>query len=68
MNQYNILPFLSQKFDGEMYYRIENATMSFGFVGLNEMLIAHTGEGLEDKYSRRFGIKIIEEINKKLRS
>lgn len=65
LNQYNILPFLSQKFDGEMYYRIENATLSFGFVGLNEMLITHTGEGLEDKYSRRFGIKIIEEINKK---
>lgn len=40
LNEFNLMPFLTQKdSNGEPYYRIENTTLSFGFVGLNETLI-----------------------------
>src|SRR5690606_12934157 len=48
LDNYNLLPFLTQEVDGERYYRVENSTMTFGFVGLNEMLQAHCGAGIED--------------------
>ncbi|WP_423793241.1 anaerobic ribonucleoside-triphosphate reductase [Methanocaldococcus indicus] len=55
-----MLPFLTQKFDGEDYYRYENTTKTFGFVGLNEMLKFHIGKELhEDKEAVRFGEKVI---------
>lgn len=63
LNDYNLLPFLHQKCGEDMYYRIENSTLSFGFVGLNEMLKAYTGRGIEDADSHKLGVKILEYIN-----
>ncbi|MGZ7066669.1 MAG: anaerobic ribonucleoside-triphosphate reductase [Methanobacterium sp.] len=63
LHEYNLLPFLSQKNDDEMYYRIENSTLSFGFVGLNEMLLSLLGAGIEDEDSNKFGLKVLDYIN-----
>lgn len=63
LNDYNILPFLTQKMGEDPYYMVDNSTLSFGFVGLNEMLLAQTGAGLEDKDSNNFGLKVIQHIN-----
>ncbi|ENN96654.1 anaerobic ribonucleoside-triphosphate reductase [Methanocaldococcus villosus KIN24-T80] len=57
-----ILPFLTQKFDGEDYYRYEHTTKSIGFVGLNEMVKYHLGEELHEKEALKFGVKVIEYI------
>jgi ribonucleoside-triphosphate reductase len=65
MDDYNLLPFLTQEFDGDRYYSIDNATLSFGFVGLNEMLQYHCGEGIENPDSRKFGLKILKYINQR---
>lgn len=65
LDKYNLLPFLTQEFDGERYYNIDNATLSFGFVGLNEMLQYHCGEGIDNPDSNKFGLKILEYINKR---
>ena len=40
LNKFDILPFLKQDIEGETYYRIQNSTLSFGFNGLNEMLLS----------------------------
>ena len=54
------MPFLTQEFDGESYYRYEHTTKTFGFVGLNEMLKYHLGEELhESKDAVKFGEKVI---------
>ena len=45
------------------YYRVDNSTLSFGFVGLNEMLMAQTGAGLEDPSSNKLGHDVIQYIN-----
>ena len=63
LNNFDILPFLKQDVDGETYYRIQNATLSFGFCGLNEMLLALFGEGIENPDANNFGIKYLEYIN-----
>ena len=64
LNNYNLLPFLSQKVNkDEMYYQIDNSTMSFGFVGLNEMLLSSLGAGIEDKDANKFGLKVIQYLN-----
>ncbi len=65
LNDYNLLPFLTQKMDDDSYYKIENATLSFGFVGLNEMLISLCGVGIEDRYAQKFGLRVIKHINEK---
>jgi len=67
LNDYNLLPFLSQKVSDEndMYYRINNSTMSFGFVGLNEMLRSYLGTGIQDKDANNFGLKVIDYINER---
>ena len=58
-----LMPFLTQEFDGEPYYRYENTTKTFGFVGLNEMLKYHIGEELhESKDAVKFGEKVISYI------
>lgn len=65
LDEYNLLSFLKQDMSGEPYYRIENATVSFGFVGLNEYLLAMTEHGLG--YSNEVdkeGVELIEFINK----
>lgn len=67
LNNYNLLPFLRQQFrganDNELYYRIENSTLSFGFVGLNEMLYSYLGSGIEDKDACKFGLNVLDYIN-----
>jgi Oxygen-sensitive ribonucleoside-triphosphate reductase len=63
LDDYNMLPFLTQELDGERYYRVENSTMTFGFVGLNEMLQAHCGTGMEDPDSLKLGLKIVDHMN-----
>lgn len=65
LNDYNLLPFLTQETEGERYYRVENSTLSFGFVGLNEMLLHHCGAGIDDDDARKLGIKVIEFMNKR---
>ena len=60
LNDYDILPFLTQKFQEENYYRVENSTLSFGFVGLNEMLMALFGQGIDDADANKFGVKCIQ--------
>jgi len=57
------LPFLTQDVNGEPYYRIDKVVRSIGFVGLNEMLKAHTGEELhESKDAWRFGLEVIKRM------
>lgn len=63
LNDYHLLPFLEQEIDGEKYYRIENSTLSFGFVGLNEMLQSFLGAGMEDPEAVDFGLDVIKHIN-----
>ena len=63
LNDYKLLPFLTQKMGDDPYYRVDNSTLSFGFVGLNEMLMAQTGAGLEDPESNKLGHKVIQHIN-----
>ena len=63
LNDYKLLPFLTQKMGEDSYYQVDNSTLSFGFVGLNEMLLAQTGAGLEDPESNKLGMKIIQHIN-----
>jgi len=63
LNEYKLLPFLTQEFEGKPYYQVENSTLSFGFVGLNEMLISLTGKGVADPNSNKLGHKVIDYIN-----
>ncbi len=57
------LPFLTQDVNGEPYYRVDKVVRSIGFVGLNEMLKAHTGEELhESKDAWRFGLEVIKRM------
>jgi ribonucleoside-triphosphate reductase len=65
LDNFNLLPFLTQETNGERYYRVDNATLSFGFVGLNEMLLAHCDAGIEDNDSRKLGLKVLEYMNKR---
>lgn len=63
LNNFKILPFLDQEIDDDQYYRIRNSTLSFGFVGLNEMLLSLFGEGIENPDANKFGVKCLEYIN-----
>jgi len=42
----NLLPFLTQKADGDQYFRIENASRLVSFVGLNETIESFFGKSL----------------------
>jgi ribonucleoside-triphosphate reductase len=58
-----IMPFMTQKFGDEQYYRYDNTTKTFGFVGLNELLQYHIGEELHtSKDALKFGEKVIQHI------
>ncbi|MBP2172769.1 anaerobic ribonucleoside-triphosphate reductase [Methanococcus voltae] len=58
-----VLPFLTQEFDDTQYYRYDNTTKTFGFVGLNELLKYHMGEELHtSKDAVSFGEKVIGHI------
>ncbi|MBI5459959.1 anaerobic ribonucleoside-triphosphate reductase [Methanobacterium sp.] len=63
LDDYNLLPFLTQELNDERYYRVENSTMSFGFVGLNEMLQSFCGSGIDDPDSLKLGLKVIDYMN-----
>jgi ribonucleoside-triphosphate reductase len=65
LNDYKILPFLSQEMNEDPYYRIENSSLTFGFVGLNEMLKAQCGAGITDPDADKFGYSVINYINDK---
>lgn len=56
--------FLSQDVGDGSYYRIENGSISYAFVGLNEMLLSHCGAGIVDKDADKFGMKTIGFMNK----
>lgn len=63
---WNLMPFLTQKdkLDGSDYYRPENATLSFGYCGLNEFVMASgIEEGLLSKDGQKIGIEILEYMN-----
>ncbi len=58
-----IMPFMTQKFGDGQYYRYDNTTKTFGFVGLNELLQYHIGEELHtSKDALKFGEKVIQHI------
>jgi ribonucleoside-triphosphate reductase len=64
LNDLGILPFLSQKDeDGEMYYRIDDATLSFGLVGLNEAIKAMGYEDILDDEGKDFSTLVLDYIN-----
>jgi len=63
LDDFKILPFLNQKIEDDTYYRIRNSTLSFGFVGLNEMLLALFGVGNDDPEANKFGLKCLEYMN-----
>lgn len=65
---YGILPFLNQEVEDDTYYRIRNSTLSFGFVGLNEMLLSLFGAGIDDSDANKFGIKCLEYINQRAKA
>lgn len=63
-----LLKFLSQedKHDSQSkdgYYRIDNATLSFGVVGLSDALRILTGADITNKSSRKIGHEIMAFIN-----
>ena len=66
LNDYSLLPFLDQEVESDKYYRIDNSTLSFGFVGLNEMLSSLFGEGIENPNSNKFGVKVLEHMNNRV--
>ncbi|MDL2246244.1 anaerobic ribonucleoside-triphosphate reductase, partial [Methanobrevibacter sp. OttesenSCG-928-K11] len=63
LDDFKILPFLDQDVEGDTYYRIRNSTLSFGFVGINEMLLSLFGEGIDNPDANKFGIKCLEYMN-----
>jgi len=63
MEKNNMMPFLTQEIDDEPYYRIENATLSFGVVGLSDAIQVMTGTGLENPENQKLGKEIMGHIN-----
>lgn len=58
-----IMPFMTQKFEDDQYYRYDNTTKTFGFVGLNELLQYHLGEELHtSKEALKFGEMVIKHM------
>ncbi len=56
-----LLPFLTQDVNGEPYFRIDRVVHSIGYVGVNEMVKAHTGEEMHESDSAwRFGLEVIK--------
>jgi len=58
------LPFASMNCDGEPYLKIDKQVLNFGFIGLTELLKAHTGMWLhESDEAWRFGLKVIKSMS-----
>jgi anaerobic ribonucleoside-triphosphate reductase len=59
-----LMKFLTQKdIDGTPYYRVENATLSFGVVGLSDALRVLHGSDITNNKIRKEGHKIMQYIN-----
>jgi len=54
-----LLPFLTQKGDGDQYFRLENASRPVSFVGLNEAVKALSGQSVHED---RRALSLAEEI------
>lgn len=64
--EYKLSPFLMQEQKGDRYYRWEDATLSFGFVGLQEMVKSLCGEGLESPDGEKLGHKVMDYLSKRV--
>jgi len=59
-----MMPFLNQEDEyGDKYYRLDNATLSFGVVGLSDCVRVISGSGLDDEENQKLGMEILEYIN-----
>ena len=65
LGDFSLLPFLTQKDgDGNPYYRVENATLSFGIVGMDETLRAlGIEDGIVSTEGQREANSILDYIN-----
>ena len=64
----NILPFLTQKADGDQYFRITNASRLVSFVGLNETIKSFFEKGLhQDDETLDFAEKIVKYLSHNVR-
>jgi ribonucleoside-triphosphate reductase len=60
-----LLPFLGQRRDGEEYYSLDKVEHAVGYVGLNEMVKAHTGEEIhKSRAAMNFGLRVLRSIAK----
>nr|MDO8080688.1 anaerobic ribonucleoside-triphosphate reductase [Candidatus Freyarchaeota archaeon] len=58
------LPTLTSDLNGELYYRIDNATLSLSFVGLDEATKKHVGTPIDsNKASLDFALRILQSFN-----
>ena len=58
-----LLPFLGAEKDGEAYYSMDCVDHSVGYVGMNEMVKAHTGEELhQSRRALNFGLKVLRRL------
>jgi len=61
--------FLTMDCYGKPYYKLDKATNSIGFIGLNEMVKILTGEELhESKSSWKFGLEVVKRLSDKVDS
>jgi anaerobic ribonucleoside-triphosphate reductase len=64
----NLLPFLTQKADGDQYFRIENTSRLVSFVGLNETIESFFEKGLhQDDETLDFAEKIVKYLSNNVR-
>jgi ribonucleoside-triphosphate reductase len=65
LGRFNLLPFLShENSEGDQYYRIENSTLSFGIVGMDETLRAlGIEDGIVSTEGQREANSILDYIN-----
>jgi ribonucleoside-triphosphate reductase len=61
-----LLPFLNQHSDGRPYYSPDDAVHAIGYIGINEMVKAHTGEAIhESRFALNFGVKVLRKMANK---
>ncbi len=63
-----LLPFLSQKVDGNRYFRLENATRLVSFVGLSETVESLLEKPMHDNETIDFAGAILRHLNKGVQS
>ncbi|MGQ9722345.1 MAG: anaerobic ribonucleoside-triphosphate reductase [Candidatus Jordarchaeum sp.] len=58
------LPALTSNLDGEVYYRVDNSTLSLSFVGLDEAVKKHIGTPIDNtEASLKFPLRILKYFN-----